>query len=676
MNHLAIDIVLLKDLKINMAKILENLEKYILLAVIFLLPLGFSTMFVNVFDFPKTIILVFGLGLVIIFKAFNTLAKGELKLSSSPIDFPLFFLAVAFIASTFIRTPNKMEALVIPGVTTTFIGIVFLYFLSNSLDIKDRIVNTVVFSGAMVSGISILAFFKVFASIPQASNILKIQQFSTVEGLLSQAIFLATILPLGFYAVAKGSNAGKKTLSLVASVLILFGLILSIYNILPGKPASPKFVSFQTSWSVAVDALKENPIFGVGPGNYLTAFNRFRPITYNSTDLWSTRFTVARNWPFTVLTETGLFGFAAFVLIAYKVVKIILASVKEKEFKIQTSTLPLVSLVLISVLLILFPANFILVALLFLVLLINLKSNPFTVHLSAFMYGPANSKPSKIIAYFVAIPAILAIGVLYFFSGRAVLGEFTFKKAVDAANANDGKKTYELLQTAISLNPMVDRYRVTYAQVNIALANNIAASEKLTDEQKQTVSQLVQQAIREAKTTAALNISRSSNWEILARTYQGIIPLAQGSDAFAIQSYNQAIALDPYNPTLRIALGGLFYAQGKYDDAIKSFELATIAKSDLANAHYNLAIALREKGETARAIEEMKNTLALVEEGSSDYNVAKEELEKLENKSVTGPATQESETLTTPVEQEPVIEPKVSLPEDASPPSPSPTPLP
>lgn len=658
-----------------MAKFLENLEKYSLLFLVFLIPLTFSTMFVSVFEFPKLIVLVFGLGIVIVIKALATIAKGELKLASSPIDLPLLLLVAAFVASAFLRTPNKMEAFLMPGVTTAFIGVALIYFLSNALDIKDRIVTTLVYSGAFIALSSIFAFFKVFDSIPQLPSLLKVPQFTTVEGLLSQSIFLLAVLPLGFYSVSKGNGAMKKTFSLIASVLVIFGLIVSIYNILPGKPASPKLASFQSSWSISVDSLKENAIFGVGPGNYLTAFNRFRPISYNNSDLWSNRFTVARNWPFTVLTETGLLGFAAFVLIAYKVVKIIIVGFKQKEFKIETQSLPLLSLTIISILLLLFPANLSLIMLLFLMILINLKTNPFVMHLSAFMYGPANSRPSKIIAYFVAIPAIIIVGVLFFFSGRAVFGEYVFKQAVDAATANDGKKTYELLQTAINLNRFVDRYRITYAQVNIALANNMVSNKNITDEQKQTVTQLIQQAIREAKTAAALNISRSGNWEILARTYQSIIPFAKGSDVFALQSYNQAIALDPYNPSLRIALGGLYYAQGKYDDAIKAFELATIAKNDLANAHYNLAIALREKGENQRAINELKATMGLVEEGSNDYNLAKTELEKLESKKGGETKTPATETLTTPTESE-KAQTQVTLPEDASPPTPSATPIP
>ncbi len=101
----------------------------------------------------------------------------------------------------------------------------------------------------------------------------------------------------------------------------------------------------------------------------------------------------------------------------------------------------------------------------------------------------------------------------------------------------------------------------------------------------------------------ALNPPRSGNWELLADTYRAIIPLAEGSDQFAIQSYNQAIALDPINPNLRIKLGGVFFALGDYDSAIEAFRTAVLAKPDLANSHFNLAVAYREVGEIDKAVE-------------------------------------------------------------------------
>ncbi|MCH7730516.1 tetratricopeptide repeat protein, partial [Patescibacteria group bacterium] len=308
----------------------------------------------------------------------------------------------------------------------------------------------------------------------------------------------------------------------------------------------------------------------------------------------------------------------------------------------------------------------------------------------------SSNSVSKLPAIVVALPVIIAVVLLFVNARRIIAAEITYKNALDALVQNEATLTFNSMREAINLNPRVDRYHASYAQVNLALANSIASKdpEEITDEDRASIAQLIQQAIAEGKATVALNPQRAGNWEVLASIYRSIIPFAQGADQFAIQTYKQAVALDPVNPSLRINLGGVFYSLQNYNDAIRAFELAVLAKPDLANAHFNLSAALRENGEIEAAVEEMKLVLALVDRGTRDYELSKQELEKL-NEMLPLPERPEEEetieatpeTLTTPeaVEEAP-IEP-IELPEEAAPPetpegetetelSPTPTPTP
>ena len=200
------------------------------------------------------------------------------------------------------------------------------------------------------------------------------------------------------------------------------------------------------------------------------------------------------------------------------------------------------------------------------------------------------------------------------------------------------RKPANLMTSAIAQNPKVDRYHASLAHgygFASSLANNLSAQtgKDTIEADKSTITQLIQ-AIGEGKAVAT-NPQRSGNWEILAQIYKNIMSFATGADQFTIQTYTQAIAFDPINPNLRIALGGVYYALGRYDDAIDAFKLAVIAKPDLANAHYNLAIAYREKKNFDNAIAEMNAVLSLVEKDSPDYALAKTELDNLErNKNI------------------------------------------
>jgi tetratricopeptide (TPR) repeat protein len=291
--------------------------------------------------------------------------------------------------------------------------------------------------------------------------------------------------------------------------------------------------------------------------------------------------------------------------------------------------------------------------------------------------GQSESAPfaARLPVIIAALPIIIVVVFYTVQATRVLSADITYKKALEYVVINDGRGAYDTLQQAINTNPYVDRYRITYAQINIALANSIAQKEEVTEDDRNTIAQLVQQAIREGKVAVALNPTRAGNWEMLASIYRAIMPLAQGADAFAVQTYAQAVALDPLNLNTRIALGGIYYAAEAYEDAIDVFKLAVAAKPNHANAHYNLAVAYRENGNLDRAISEMSTVLSLVSRDSDDYTVASQALADLQDKKQA--EIGESENLTPPPSGElPGLEPPLDLPEEAEPPEPVATPSP
>ncbi|MBI2066175.1 tetratricopeptide repeat protein [Candidatus Woesebacteria bacterium] len=634
---------------------MNKLEKYLLYLTIFLLPVVFANVFSNFFDLPKIFVLCLGVALTLLIVALRSLIGSRLTLSLGNFDFPLLLLLGAYLISAFVRTPNKMDAFFFPGTATVISAGVFLYFLLNLVGVGKKTAGTILFlSATSVAVFSLLATAGVLAKIPQLPNFVRDASFSPTGALLPQALFLGILLPIGISLVLSEKGATKKLFFAASLAVSLLALALTVFNILPGKPSSPALPPYETSWAVAVESLKGSPLLGVGPGNYLTAFSRFKPLSYNATRLWALRFTTATNFPLTLLAETGLLGLTALVLLYWRV----LGGLRERfagGFDFEKALL--ISLIASLILLVLFPANIPFLILTFVLLALNAKTHEVAMRI-----------PRAILT----LPIIAGVLTLGYYGSRAYLAEYKFRMAINRLIANEGKGAYDSMREAIRLNPYVDRYHTSYAQVNMALARAIAQNENITDTDRTTISQLIQQAVREGRATVTLNPQRSGNWEVLARTYQAIMPFAQGADNFAIQSFNQAVALDPTNPNLRIALGGVYYALGRYDEAIRAFELAVLSKPDLANAHYNLASAYREKGEIDKAIEQINAVLSLVEKDSRDYEVATTELTNLEKKK---PAKAgEGENLTPPAPAEkPVLKPPLTLPEEGAPPA-TPTP--
>lgn len=275
--------------------------------------------------------------------------------------------------------------------------------------------------------------------------------------------------------------------------------------------------------------------------------------------------------------------------------------------------------------------------------------------------------------------AIAAVGI---FAGyRVGLAEFYFGRALRDVAANRGNGAYNNMIKAIRTNPFEARYRVSYSQLNLALANNIAArgasnkEGKLSDQDRQTIQQLISQSIAEAKNAVALNRLSAGSWANLANIYRQLLNIAQGADQWAIATYRQAIQLNPNDPVLRLTYGQLLYGFNQFDAAQRQFEAAVTLKPDYSNAHFNLASALSAQEKYQQAQFELQQTLQLVDAGTQDYKTVQNELDKIkdklekETKQETGSketsTPQQKPELTSPEEATAgaELEPKIKLPE-------------
>ena len=671
-----------------MEKIFEKLESYIIFASILLIPVFTPPIASNPYIIPKLTLLFIAVALLLLTYSVKVIITGKLKFSLTKYDLPVAIMALGYIISTIFRTPNKMEALLLPGTATIYVLASLIYYFANQLKgkNKDLIPHILSYSAALYTIFLIFGVTGLFSKIPQLPAYMKSANFAPEGGFLPSAIFLAAILPLSIGAFLQ-SKSTQKILTIFSSLVVAAGLVISIVYILPGKPLSPRFPSYAVSWNISVDALKNSPILGIGPGNYLTAFNRFKPISYNQGNLWAVKFATAKSNFLTLLTEAGLLAAAPLLLLLYALYKEIVQDLKHTKLVKWgfSSVSQIVSLALVIITFFLFPFTPLLVLVFFIILSLNSKAKETSLSLTTRAEGEGlgHAAASKFPAVLLTLPIIVATLYVGFRASRIVSAEWRFTKALNAIIANDANSTYEGLRQAVRLNPLVDRYRLTFSRINLTLANSIVqnivnAGTQATDQDRVNITTLIQQAISEAKAGVALNPFRAGNWEVLAQTYRAIMPVAQGADAFAIQTYSQAVALDPLNPNLRIALGGIYYGAGDFETAVRVFEFAVATKGDHANARYNLAFAYREKGEVQKAIEQMTIVLSLIpDRESQDYKVAKQALEDLQSKAQAEPPT--GEELTPPEESpEPVITPPIELPEESNPPespiSPTPTP--
>lgn len=515
--------------------------------------------------------------------------------------------------------------------------------------------------------------------------------------------------------------------ALLAPVIIV-GLVVILSFVPPlGRATNPIYAQsrnfpkqlqlpFQTSWKISVSAFRDSPFWGSGPSTYLFDFTTYKPIEFNSQKFWNIRFDSAFNEYLQILATLGGIGFLALISLTAMFVSSAWKDLvpNPSEVNLFRSGLA-VSAVGFFVILALHPLSLVFwvvgLTILASYFVVNLLTNPTTstinlqeagikkVFLKILSKTYSTQSLSETIRVETLPSILLTISLALtlftlFFGGKFVLADYHHRQALNAVSQNNGILAYNELIAAEKLNQVNDLYHTDLAQINFALANAIAQAKaptegspsgSLTDQDKQNIQVLLQQSINEGRTATTLSPKSSVNWEILALLYRQIAGVAQNALLFSLDSYGRAIFQDPLNPSLRLNVGGTYYAIKNYDLAIRFFTDSINLKPDFANGYYNLSVALRDKGDLNSALQMAEKVVTLVEKDSADYKVATDYLTDLKNK-ISPPTPPQPPAAETSGELQNQKLPKVvnvgnppekiATPEAIKKPSPSPTPTP
>ncbi len=248
----------------------------------------------------------------------------------------------------------------------------------------------------------------------------------------------------------------------------------------------------------------------------------------------------------------------------------------------------------------------------------------------------------------VGLLIVAALGSSYGL-GRVVWGEMKFREALAAANRNEGIATYYALLESIKRNPYEVRYHLLASQIDIALANSIASvgveraqpdetgsartaptestpSAGLTAQDQNNILILIQQAVVEGKQAIKLDPENSLLWQNLASIYRSLTGVAGGAEDWALKSYQRAVELNPKDPNPHLFIGEIHFLAGNFQGAAEAFEEAVRIGPNFARAHYDLAVAYNALNESDKAIEELRETLALLPADSPDRGQVEKDL--------------------------------------------------
>lgn len=528
----------------------------------------------------------------------RVLKTGKLTIAWNGTTKRLGFLVLASLVSL-LFSPNKTESILTPFGLGTFLSLFFMTLVGVTF-LNEQGKN--ILKWALMATVSLSGLLAIYQFFGLGKILFPWTPVGTDVDLMT--ILLVT-LPILIRETFHRKHAGHDThmiVALVMSIACLGGLILTAYQVLPKWSSTT--LPFWVNWELLLESYKnlKQLMVGVGAQNFLGAFTAGRPVSLNMTPLWNTRFTVGSSTLFHFATVYGLVGAAALVYFLWGLLTIFVRP-------------PLANVVMVLSLVFL-PPSFPALILITTLLILSESSHPVSLK---------GSHPSRLIA----VPVLLLAAAASYGLFRAYGAELAFGKSLRAFDSREGTNAYNLQIQAITFNPHVARFHMAYAQTNLALANAISGAASPSAEDRQTATQLIQQAIREAKFAVNLAPNNILVWENIATVYQELTGVAQGADQWTVASYQKAMQLDPTNPTLRLRLGGAFVGQQKFDRASEQYITAIELKPNYANAYYNLGFVYRETKKYLDAAQAIQEALKYVTPGSEGAAQGQKELTDL-----------------------------------------------
>lgn len=468
-------------------------------------------------------------------------------------------------------------------------------------------------AGVLLSAVASLVVFLIPTSRmplvwPQNNPFISLNTGWTLMGSLWSEFWLFLLVTIIWIRRLFVRQKNKQNYSgeIVVSAVMVLSISLNIFRLIQNKLS---FLDWNSGWIIAVESLKNRALQGVGIGNYLEAFSRWRPESFNATPLWQNSYIWAPNLGMQIWTELGLIGL---IIAIFGSLAIIRGQASKNERAIS---------VILLLILWLSPVNLVVTIVALWWLTRGIVGHEKKLEIKA------GEKDTNIAPGLLATGLFLGgVWVLYWM-GRILMGEIYYKESQVLASMNDAAKTYETQIKAIQANPYNAEYRAIYSQTNIGLAVNILSEKEISEEQKQKGQVLIEQAVREAQAATALDQGNAAYWSNLAGIYQPLVGSVDGVADWIYQALTQAASLDPTNPGLRLSLGQLSFGAERYEEAERLFEEAVKVKIDLANSWYNWAHAAKKLNKLPEAVYRLNQAVALVSRDSGDYEQANKELE-------------------------------------------------
>jgi hypothetical protein len=366
-------------------------------------------------------------------------------------------------------------------------------------------------------------------------------------------------------------------------------------------------LDYQVAWTIATSAISRNitsGLFGLGYDTFSIAYNGYRNLDQTTNILQGTNFTYSSNQVLNILSNMGIMGIVAWILLAYLSVKDLVLTFTKKLFDSYTDLVIIVlNLTILFILASSFFAYFNFLILFATILTLSMKAllkyiygestvERFVIKMDMFVEKFSSDK-SKGLVNTLTIITVVIIGFVSVWFGRNVYAGYRVIKAeritsearekeVNGELSDEERKevlveSTEDYRTALSMvsnNPLYHRRTALilseYVTILAEEYNDVEDSVERNNLFQQ-ISTYIDLMKEEAEKATVLAPSVYSNWGTRANVYTDLVGLGLTSfSKSAITSLQQASSLNPLNYDLYYNAAQLYIVQDDVDSALRS----------------------------------------------------------------------------------------------------------
>ena len=364
--------------------------------------------------------------------------------------------------------------------------------------------------------------------------------------------------------------------------------------------------SWQGTTQVTTGAIKESPLFGVGPNKFASAWFKYRPGDVNASPFWSMSFDYGVGfWPSLAVTM-GILGVVVGVLFFLISINFLLKGLFAAKFQTDANW-PFLAVTAVGALYLLaasaiYPTGTVLLVYLFTLLALFIALATALNLTPAWKIKWAAGADGLPMRYLIS-GIVIGLATLLLVA-QSLLSGFYFTRALAAVNRdNDHIKGEILLAKAISINRHDLFYRSLVDLEQFFLADLLQNQDLKPEEAQARFQNILAALVDNSRRAVDYNKTNYLNWEYQGRAFESVVPLEiEGAYEAALAAYGRARVESGDLPSILLDLARLEATAGNTVQAKNYLTEALAKKPNYTEAIFVLAQIEAEAGNLATAI--------------------------------------------------------------------------